>query len=71
MTEARIPLLSLEEARQAAKDAEIPEALAELNIFRALLHHPMLAGQLSGMLSAASPAMYPPTEPKLFVKVHV
>ena len=50
MTEARIPLLSLEEARQAAKDAEIPEALAELNIFRALLHHPMLAGQLSGML---------------------
>ena len=50
MTEARIPLLSLEEARQAARDAEIPEALAELNIFRALLHHPMLAGQLSGML---------------------
>ena len=50
MTEARIPLLSLEEARQAARDAEIPEALAELNIFRVLLHHPMLAGQLSGML---------------------
>jgi len=50
VTEARIPLLSLEEARQAARDAEIPEALAELNIFRVLLHHPMLAGQLSGML---------------------
>ena len=50
MKDARIPLLSLEDARQAARDAEVPEALAELNIFRLLLRHPDFAGQVSGML---------------------
>ena len=50
MTDARIPLLSLEDARRAAREAEVPEALAELNIFRLLLHHPGFATQVSGML---------------------
>ena len=43
MNEPRIPLLSIEEAKQAAAKAEIPEAMAELNIFRILLRQPMLA----------------------------
>lgn len=50
MTEARIPLISIDAARKAAQEAGIPEAFAELNIFRALLHHPKLAGQIGGML---------------------
>jgi alkylhydroperoxidase family enzyme len=34
----RIPLLSPEAARAAALEVDMPEAMAELNVFRALLH---------------------------------
>jgi alkylhydroperoxidase family enzyme len=50
MSEPRIPLLSLDEARQAASSMEIPEALAELNIFRILLRQPKLAKCVSDLL---------------------
>lgn len=46
----RIPLLSPAGARAAAADAGVPDALAELNIFRVLLHHPPLARRLSDSL---------------------
>jgi alkylhydroperoxidase family enzyme len=40
----------LEEARQKAADAGIPAPLAELNIFRVLLHRPRLAKCVSDLL---------------------
>ncbi len=46
----RIPMLSLEEARKAAAAAEIPEQVAELNIFRVLLNHPLLAKRINDLL---------------------
>ncbi len=46
----RIPMLSLEEARKAAATAEIPEQVAELNIFRVLLNHPLLAKRINDLL---------------------
>jgi len=49
-SEARLPLLSPEQARQTASQAGVPAALAELNVFRVLLHHPRLARWLSELL---------------------
>lgn len=46
----RLPLLSAEEAREAAAAAGVPEALARLNVFRALLRHPALARRLADVL---------------------
>lgn len=46
----RIPLLSPADARAAADDAGVPAALADLNVFRVLLHHPALARRLSDSL---------------------
>ena len=46
----RLPLLDPEAARAAAREAGMPELMAELNIFRAYLHHPALARRLSDLL---------------------
>jgi alkylhydroperoxidase family enzyme len=50
LSEARVPLLSVADAVRAAKEVGISERLAELNVFRALLHHPQLAASVSGLL---------------------
>ncbi|HJO23912.1 MAG: carboxymuconolactone decarboxylase family protein [Myxococcota bacterium] len=50
MPEPRIPLLSKEDAKQAAKQAGVVEAIASLNIFRILLRHPKLAKQVNDLL---------------------
>ena len=49
-SEARVPLLSVAEAVRAAKKVGVSERLAELNVFRALLHHPQLAASVSSLL---------------------
>ena len=41
---ARIPLLPVDEAKAAADEAGVPDYMAELSIFQALLNHPRLAG---------------------------
>lgn len=46
----RIPMLSVEDARKAAAPVEISEQVAELNIFRVLLNHPILAKRLNDLL---------------------
>ena len=46
----RVPLLSSDDARSRAAEAGIPDALAELNIFRALLHNPPVAKRMSDFL---------------------
>ena len=50
MTEPRIPLLPLDEAKQAAAAAGVPELAAELSVFRIWLHHPKLARWMSDLL---------------------
>ncbi len=47
----RVRLLSKEEAHHAAQEAGISPMMADLNVFRALLHHPKLAGALNAQLS--------------------
>jgi len=47
---ARIPPLSKEEAKQIAQEHGIPEQIAELNIFRVLLNHPVLAKEINSSL---------------------
>ncbi len=47
---ARVPLLSIEEARAAAEKVGVQSQLAELNIFRGLLHQPQLAKVVSDLL---------------------
>ncbi len=49
--EPRIERLSVEEAREAAARAGLPEAMAPLNVFRVLLHHPSLTQAISGLLT--------------------
>ncbi len=51
MTRSRVPLLAIDEAKAAARALQIPEAMAELTVFRALLAHPELAGGVHGLLS--------------------
>jgi alkylhydroperoxidase family enzyme len=51
MKESRIERLSEEQAREAASRAGLPEAMAPLNVFRVLLHHPELAKAISGLLT--------------------
>jgi len=51
MTTSRVPLLPVDEAKAAAHELGIPEAMAELSVFRALLAHPELAGGVHGLLS--------------------
>lgn len=51
MTTPRVPLLPVDEAKVAAAELGIPEAMAELTVFRALLGHPKLAGAVYSLLS--------------------
>jgi alkylhydroperoxidase family enzyme len=50
MSEPRIPLLPIDEAKQAALKMEVPEAIAELNVFRILLRQPKLAKCVNDLL---------------------
>jgi alkylhydroperoxidase family enzyme len=50
VSEPRIALLPTTDAKAAAARVEIPEALAELSVFRVLLHHPRLAKCVSDLL---------------------
>lgn len=52
MTEPRLPLLPLDEAKAAADEAGVPDYMAELAIFQVLLNHPRLAGRLNDLLAA-------------------
>lgn len=47
---SRIPLLPAEDATAAAKQAGVPDALAELNVFRLLLRQEQLARPVSDLL---------------------
>lgn len=49
-SDVRVPLLSVDDAVRAAKDVGVSEQLAELNVFRALLHHPRLAASVNNLL---------------------
>jgi alkylhydroperoxidase family enzyme len=46
----RIALLDLEESRKRAQDVGVPAQMADLNIFRTLLHSPKLAGSTCDLL---------------------
>ncbi len=48
----RIPLLPVDEARRRAVDVGIPEVMADLSVFRTLLHQPRAAAAINGMLHA-------------------
>ena len=48
---ARIPLLSVEEAKLAAEQIGLPAQMAELSVFRVLLRHPELCKAIFGLLS--------------------
>ena len=50
MADCRVDILPLEEARAAAKDVNMIEAFADLNIFRVMLHRPKTAKALSDLL---------------------
>jgi alkylhydroperoxidase family enzyme len=49
---ARIPLLPVDEAKAAADEAGVPDYMAELSIFQALLHHPPLARVFNDLLAS-------------------
>lgn len=48
--QSRISPLSKEEAVKRAEQHGLPRQIAELNIFRVLLHHPVLAKEINGSL---------------------
>ena len=50
MTDCRVDILPLEEAKQAAKAVDMIAAFADLNIFRVMLHRPKTAKALSDLL---------------------
>ncbi len=50
MTECRVDILPLEEARETAKAVNMIAAFADLNIFRVMLHRPKTAKALSDLL---------------------
>ncbi|OBI89824.1 carboxymuconolactone decarboxylase family protein [Mycobacterium asiaticum] len=49
---SRIPLLPVDEAKAAADEAGVPDYMAELSIFQALLNHPRLAGVFNDLLAS-------------------
>jgi alkylhydroperoxidase family enzyme len=49
-TAARIPLLSKEEALQRGRELGINDYISQMNIFRVLLNHPKLAGELNSTI---------------------
>ena len=51
MAGPRVAMLGQEEAVRRAAGCDVPEPLAELNVFRVLLNHPKLAGHVSGLLT--------------------
>lgn len=50
MSDPRIPMLTIEEARARATELEIPESIAELSVFRTLLRQPKLAQRVNDLL---------------------
>ena len=50
MTDCRVDILPLDDAREAAKAVDMIPAFAELNIFRVMLHRPKTAKALSDLL---------------------
>jgi len=50
MSEPRVPLLSIEQAKEAASKVEVSEQIAELSIFRILLRQPALAKRVNDLL---------------------
>ncbi len=48
--EARVARLGIDDAKQAAAAIGVSDRLAELNVFRVLLHHPRLSQAISGLL---------------------
>ena len=48
--EPRIALLPLDEAKKAAAEVEVPEAMADLSVFRVLLRQPRVAKQINDLL---------------------
>jgi alkylhydroperoxidase family enzyme len=51
VTDPRVPLLPVGEAKAAADEAGVPNYMAELAIFQALLNHPTLARALNDLLA--------------------
>lgn len=49
--EARIPLLGEDDARQLGKDHGVPSSMAPLNVFRAMLNHPVMAASVGNLLA--------------------
>ena len=49
--EARIPLLGEDDARQLGKDHGVPSSMAPLNVFRAMLNHPVMAASVGSLLA--------------------
>jgi alkylhydroperoxidase family enzyme len=50
-SEARVPRLTIEEAKAAAETIGLPAQMAELSVFRVLLRHPELTKAVFGLLS--------------------
>lgn len=50
MSEPRLPMLSIEEARKVAEEHGLAAPIADLNIFRVLLRHPWLAKRINDLL---------------------
>lgn len=51
MTDPRVPLLPVGDAKAAADEAGVPNYMAELAIFQVLLNHPTLARALNDLLA--------------------
>ncbi len=51
VTEPRIPMLDIAEAKKRAAERGIPENMAELSVFRIVLHQPGVAAALNTMLN--------------------
>lgn len=51
MTRPRIELLAGAAAKEAADEAGVPAAMADLSVFRVLLHHPRLTAAVHELLS--------------------
>lgn len=52
MSDARVPMLTPEEAKAAAEAEGLPAMLADFNVFRVLLRSPKLARGMSSLLNA-------------------
>ncbi|HQQ64250.1 MAG TPA: carboxymuconolactone decarboxylase family protein [Pseudomonadales bacterium] len=50
LSPSRIPLLSKEEALQRGRELGISDYIAQMNIFRVLLNHPKMAGELNSTI---------------------